>query len=666
MVRQYQKKVGGRAYQSYTREQLKAAIDAVNTKTFSMREAHRHFKIPLGTLSHHMRGKHAKLTGGQRVFSDEEERVFVQHVLSVSQWGFPFDIVDIQVLVKSYLERTNRRVQMFANNTPSRDWVRNFISRQKDLSQRMCQNIKVARAAVTPEVVTEYFEHLRVALDIDGNAVPPENLFNYDETNLSDDPGSKVCVFKRGVKYPERVINSSKGNISIMFCGSACGNVLPVYVVYKGEHLWSTWLEGGPVKTSYNRSKSGWFDATLFTDWFEKVFVPVARTKTGRVVIIGDNLASHFTERVVELSAQNNISFICLPKNSTHICQPLDIAFFRPLKMAWRKVLENWKVGQGRKAQCLSKDVFPRLLKSVLCDVCSEPSADGTMTCANVSAGFAAAGIWPYNPEKVLKRLPGTAANRVTEEKCATVVSEVVVDMLKDMRESGAKHVKQRRTRINVTAGRSITMEDFRIANEPTNVQKDVTQGLVPCTSKTQSSDNIGRILEESRKRVQHHVNMCKTKPKRAKITEKYCDASDSDETNLQSEDESSDHSQFDTDSNQSNEQTTNATNLTSTDTGTATGGSVVAVVDNYVIVKFCYQKNIKLYVGKVLAVDSDNVQVRCLRSKGTIGRFIWPTIDDDNNVSLTDIVRVLPPPLSERRGVIFDRNAFTACEKLE
>jgi len=43
-------------------------------------------------------------------------------------------------------------------------------------------------------------------------------------------------------------------------------------------------------------------------------------------------------------------------------------------------------------------------------DVCGEPLADGTTTSLNVSAGFAASGISPYDPEKVLKRLPGTAA----------------------------------------------------------------------------------------------------------------------------------------------------------------------------------------------------------------------------------------------------------------
>ena len=33
-----------------------------------------------------------------------------------------------------------------------------------------------------------------------------------------------------------------------MLAGTASEEVLPVYVVYKSDHLWNTWLEGGPPK----------------------------------------------------------------------------------------------------------------------------------------------------------------------------------------------------------------------------------------------------------------------------------------------------------------------------------------------------------------------------------------------------------------------------------
>jgi hypothetical protein len=38
----------------------------------------------------------------------------------------------------------------------------------------------------------------------------PGNNWNYDETNLRDDPGNKECLFKKGTKYCEVVQNTSK------------------------------------------------------------------------------------------------------------------------------------------------------------------------------------------------------------------------------------------------------------------------------------------------------------------------------------------------------------------------------------------------------------------------------------------------------------------------
>lgn len=46
------------------------------------------------------------------------------------------------------------------------------------------------RAEVSKEVIENYFENLRESL----KDVLPENLFNYDETNLTDDPASKTVI----------------------------------------------------------------------------------------------------------------------------------------------------------------------------------------------------------------------------------------------------------------------------------------------------------------------------------------------------------------------------------------------------------------------------------------------------------------------------------------
>lgn len=92
----------------------------------------------------------------------------------------------------------------------------------------------------------------------------------------------------------------------------------------------------------YNRSKSGWFDSCTFENWFETIFLKEVEEGGGpSALLIDDNLTSHIKERVLSLCDTHNIKFICLPPNTTHIAQHLDIAFFRTMKGAWRELLRE-------------------------------------------------------------------------------------------------------------------------------------------------------------------------------------------------------------------------------------------------------------------------------------------------------------------------------------
>jgi len=54
----------------------------------------------------------------------------------------------------------------------------------------------------------------------------------------------------------------------------------------------------GPSGTPYDNTVSGWFDSRCFERWFNNIFLPHAAAKPGLKVLIGDNLASHFTIEV--------------------------------------------------------------------------------------------------------------------------------------------------------------------------------------------------------------------------------------------------------------------------------------------------------------------------------------------------------------------------------
>lgn len=171
--------------------------------------------------------------------------------------------MDLRLFVKSFLDKAGRSCPYFKDNMPGEEWARSFLARhEKMLSVRMCQNISRKRPAVSVETVNKFFDNLDDTL----KDVPPENVVNYDETNLTDDPKAKLMIFRKGTKYAERIMNTSKSAVSLMLACAANGNFLPPYVVYKAEHLMDSWMMGGPINTRYKCTKSGWFDGHCFKD----------------------------------------------------------------------------------------------------------------------------------------------------------------------------------------------------------------------------------------------------------------------------------------------------------------------------------------------------------------------------------------------------------------
>ncbi|KAB0804446.1 hypothetical protein PPYR_01416 [Photinus pyralis] len=314
-------KLGARRYRDYDDQSVEGALQRVIDDGWSLRKAAKEFKIPYGTLNNRYHGRHIKCNGGQTIFNLVEERSILKCAGVCGEWGFPLNLSDLRHMAKNLLDMQGRSVRQFNNNLPGVDWVHSLLTRhKKDITQRLAANIKRARA--------DYFNNLENTL----KNVPACNVYNYDETNLVDDPGRKKLLYRRGVKYPERVCNYTKSATTIMMCGSASGVLLPPYIIYRSEKMWNQWTENGPKSSPccserccasgsrYNRTSHGWMDAETFTDWFKSAFLPHAERLEGRKVLIGDNLASHFTDEVINLCETNNIGFACLPKNATHLC----------------------------------------------------------------------------------------------------------------------------------------------------------------------------------------------------------------------------------------------------------------------------------------------------------------------------------------------------------
>lgn len=105
-----------------------------------------------------------------------------------------------------------------------------------------------------------------------------------------------------------------------------------------------------------------------------------------------------------------------------------------------------------KKSQTITKEKFPGLLNKVYVKVCGNDSQS-----AQLVAGFKKTGIFPFNPDEIICRLPGSTP----EVDTPALVSESVIEMLKDLRSGESSEKKQRKSKLNVQPGKSIGLEDL-------------------------------------------------------------------------------------------------------------------------------------------------------------------------------------------------------------
>jgi transposase-like protein len=183
----------------YSPEALVKAIKAVENKRMAIRESAKHYGVPFTTLRDRIAQKSSSDVGRPTELSKEEEQTIVERVILMGWWGFPLNRCEISHLIKSYLNGLGR-VTRFVNNLPGPDFMKGFMKRHPSLTERTANMIKRGRAALSHEEVNEFFDRIEEVLD----GVPPENVWNYDETNLTDNPGAQTPSSKEGSSMQSR------------------------------------------------------------------------------------------------------------------------------------------------------------------------------------------------------------------------------------------------------------------------------------------------------------------------------------------------------------------------------------------------------------------------------------------------------------------------------
>jgi hypothetical protein len=175
------------------------------------------------------------------------------------------------------------------------------------------------------------------------------------------------------------------------------GTSIPPIVIFKGKTLSSRWIPANtPSDWFFSCNKEGWTSNAHAQKWLKEDLELYTREKAeGRTrLLIFDGHGSHTTLDVVRHCILNRIQLALLPPHSSHLTQPLDIGVFSSMKAHMTRELDRY-IRTG----------IPRIQKIEWLEafITARPRA---FIRQNILSGWSGTGLYPFNPEKVLSRVP--------------------------------------------------------------------------------------------------------------------------------------------------------------------------------------------------------------------------------------------------------------------
>ena len=177
--------------------------------------------------------------------------------------------------------------------------------------------------------------------------------------------------------------------ITILACANAAGAVIPPMVIFEGKRLNAEWTKGEVPCTLYGMSDKGWTDMELFSYWMKDLFLP-SIPPTRPVLLLLDGHSSHYEPETIHYAASQDVVVLCLPPHTTHVSQPLDVSFFKPLKVYWSEVCHRYI--QDNPGRVVTKYQFSSLFSSAWY------KAIRPETIVN---GFRKVGVSPFDPTAI-------------------------------------------------------------------------------------------------------------------------------------------------------------------------------------------------------------------------------------------------------------------------
>ncbi|EFW14986.1 conserved hypothetical protein [Coccidioides posadasii str. Silveira] len=298
------------------------------------------------------------------------------------------------------ISRHPKKTDKFARKDSSSAYILSYCYKDRVKGVYLCaidSKRKIADNSLYFELFCNHLNEIIKKYNIE-----PSNIYNFDEKGFLIGLGNctKQIVPSESLRSG-KITAIQDGNqefISLQAAISADGTSIPPALIYKrGGDIQNSWLDeyNPDEETAYFASSpTGWSSDDFGLTWLEQIFDHHTKAKAGRGrrLLILHGYSSHINMRYVDYTDNNRILLAVLPPHSTHHLQPLDVGLFSPLSTAYSQEADNL-ICKGYGWLSLTKHNFWKLFHGAW---------NKSFTAENIAAGFAATGIYPFNPNKLL------------------------------------------------------------------------------------------------------------------------------------------------------------------------------------------------------------------------------------------------------------------------
>jgi len=387
---------------------LQEAIAAVKGKKHTCYSAAKEFNVAPRTLYDRING--GKKPRNQAHERDQnlthaEEKELVRWITLLTISGYPPRYELLRQLAEIIRERRvknpdSNQVQVTVYDKIGDQWILRFLRRHPELESVRPRSIDAVRVKDTsPERLKRWFDDLgKVLTEFN---IKPENIYNMDESGFAiGEKEAGRCIINANIRQQFQAKPGRQEWVSVVECICADGSIVPPLVIFKAEKLSTQWIPASiHGNWRFNCNSKGWTSNKHGLDWLTRCFDPETRDKAcGEYrLLICDGHDSHITAEWIAHCIDNKILLMILPPHSSHLTQPLDVGVFGALKKhmaAELYPLIRTGIARIQKVEWLTAFVGAH---------------EKALGAKNILSGFRGAGIHPFLPTKVLRRVTSTS-----------------------------------------------------------------------------------------------------------------------------------------------------------------------------------------------------------------------------------------------------------------